>query len=240
MSGRHCERMRVTYYDLDCTSSLKRASFMRMANIAGDNHAASLGIGTSKLYERTQAFLLSRFSWRFFKEPVYNQIVDIYTWSVGVAGATFLRNGEMLSEGGEKLVEWASRWVLVDTQTHSLLRPSALDTSVPHDGVQGVTLTTDRIVYPDGPADYTHSHVVRYSDMDPNIHMNNVVYMDIIMDSLPLEALDNRLFRTFHISYIKEAAYGEQIDISCKRDRDIFWFKGSVGGGNCFLAKGIL
>lgn len=61
--------------------------------------------------------------------------------------------------------------------------------------------------------EYKYSHIVRYTDLDSNIHMNNIKYVDML-----LNAFDNNFYKThfisdFEIHYLNQSYEGEKIDV---------------------------
>ena len=52
---------------------------------------------------------------------------------------------------------------------------------------------------------------VCYSDIDRNMHMNNVKYFDLLFDYIP--ECENLIMTSCLLNYVKEAAYGKVIEI---------------------------
>lgn len=65
---------------------------------------------------------------------------------------------------------------------------------------------------------YCYSHTVRYTDMDKNIHMNNLVYISLMMDAFNYEFYCHHRITDFEIHYISQCFEGEEIKLYMKQD----------------------
>ncbi|MBN2256145.1 MAG: hypothetical protein JW736_10585, partial [Deltaproteobacteria bacterium] len=54
---------------------------------------------------------------------------------------------------------------------------------------------------------------VSYRDLDMNEHVNNVRYIEWIIDSFPLEFLRNHTLKELEINYLAEALYADEISL---------------------------
>ena len=59
----------------------------------------------------------------------------------------------------------------------------------------------------------SYKRTVRYSDIDINGHLNNVKYLDFIMDSFSLEEHRSLNVKSIEISYSNESLPGDTITI---------------------------
>ena len=235
----HTGDARISYYDLDMHGSLKLSALMRMIHIAADINATELGVGFTELGKHDMTFILQRIGFRFFGHPVYNQNVKVSTWPSEVSRGTFLRQGSMHGESGEKIVEWASLWFLFDIRERKILRPNALPVNLPTKTDKGVLIQPKKIVLPDdlGEPLSGYTHEVRYADTDTNLHMNNSIYGDVIGNALqPMYGEKPIKYSEVQINYLSEARYGAQIQVAGWDVDGCVYVQGLVGGRVGFLA----
>ena len=57
------------------------------------------------------------------------------------------------------------------------------------------------------------SYSVRYSDIDMHHHVNNIKYIEWILDSYPFEMNQTHQIHTFEINFLAESSYGDAISI---------------------------
>jgi acyl-ACP thioesterase len=62
--------------------------------------------------------------------------------------------------------------------------------------------------------DFRRKRQIEYTDIDLVYHVNNVKYIELIMNSFPLHTHKKKNVRTLEINYLGEAKYGEDVLIS--------------------------
>lgn len=232
-------KTRITYYDLDARGGLKFSAFLRMAHIAADENATEMGVGFAQLMPLGMSFVLQRFSAVAARLPVYNEAVFIATWPAALERGTFIRKGEMRDQDGNKLIEWASLWLLFDVNERKILRPTALPVQLTGLGDQGVALNPQKIEAPGENADAVtpHSaymHTVRYADTDTNNHMNNAIYGDLagngVFDGTKKHDEDTLTngWRQLHLNYLAEVRPGEVINVTAVKANETYWVTGET------------
>lgn len=233
------EPTRITYYDLDGAGQLKISALLRMVHIAADQNANELHIGFKDLEPYAMAFVLQRFGLKTTRAPHYDEIVRIRTWPASIARGTFTRQGEMLDAHGDRLMEWTSLWVLLDLNARKILRPSALPVSLPEIGGLGISTEAAKICLPDGwgMPHYAYRHTVRYNEVDTNRHMNNTIYGDLIQNAVYELGQDAPAdWSRLQINYLSETRLGEEIQVTCRKQDNLFLVTGTAHDQQAFLA----
>ena len=62
--------------------------------------------------------------------------------------------------------------------------------------------------------DSEKSFQVRYSDIDTNMHVNNVKYVAWALETVPKDVVLNCELKNIKVTYEKETTYGETIKVS--------------------------
>ncbi len=70
-------------------------------------------------------------------------------------------------------------------------------------------LTQDELVYP---------HLVRATDIDMGRHMNNVVYIRLLLDCFSAKELASGMIRTIEAHYASPCLEGETLGVFCRRE----------------------
>lgn len=240
MNGLYKNKTRINYYDLDFQGKIKLSALLRMVHIAADENATDLKIGFAHLHPLNISFVIQRFNVNIIKMPAYNDVVTIRTWPASTAKGTFTRKGDMYNEQGEKIMEWASLWILFDLKERKLLKPSALPIEIPPMGNQGVNLEPTRIresIEDFGKLHSRHTHVVRYSEVDTNIHMNNSIYGDLIGNAIFPKISEMPAWKNIQIAYQAETYLGDEIKINACKKENIFLVTGENKDRICFTAR---
>ena len=234
--------VRISYYDLDMRGKLKLSALLRMAHIAADINAASMGVGYAELSRHNMTFILQRIGFKFFRKPGYEEKVTIRTWPSEISRGTFLRLGDMFDLSGNKLIEWASLWILFDLNERKILKPNKLPVKIPELAAQNVEVVPKKIILPDDLAEpySSHTHTVRYADTDTNIHMNNSIYGDLVGNAVfPTAEPEsvNMDFEEVQINYLTEAKFGTVIDVSATKHGDDVYVVGDSKTQRVFCAR---
>jgi len=228
-------KTRITYYDLDQHGRIKLSALLRMVHIAADVNANDIGCGFETLSTLNMSFVLQRFGLRILRMPIYNESVTIRTWPHSIARGTFLRQGDMYDESGEKLMEWSSLWILFDIAARKILKPAALPVEITGAEDQGVIVQPEKIPLNTDPGKEfsAYTHTVRYADVDTNMHMNNSIYGDLIGNALA----DAPPWKEVQINYLAETRLGEEIEVTAHKNDKTFLIKGHAPGRMSFSAQ---
>lgn len=213
--------VKISYYDLDRYGRLKFSALLRMVHIAADENASELGIGYAQLAPLGISFVLQRFSAAATRLPVYGEEVAVRTWPAAVARGLFTRKGEMRDTHNEKIMEWASLWLLFDLNARKILKPTALpvtDTATLLQGDQGAAIEPEKIIIADfdtTPAPhFAYPHTVRYADTDTNAHMNNAIYGDLVGNATFANLPNPAPWTRLDINYQAEARPADIIQVN--------------------------
>ena len=230
------ERFDVKSYHCTPRQEMSPSAILRWAGEIADLHLSQFGLSYNDLAARGVAFLLTAAELRIHRPPRLREQGTVATWHHGTRRVRWLREMEMLSDQGEKLVSGVSEWVLVDCRTHRILRPDAAPE------IAQVPVTADR---PDPgllpalrlPTDLQAAgeRPVCYTDLDYNGHLNNARYADILCDWLPGGLGEGRL-ASLRIDFQGEALPGDRLVLEGAADGSRRWLRGTHSRGKCFAA----
>lgn len=156
---------------------------------AADGHARLLGVGTPRLFEQGQAWMLTRMRLVLTALPQHGQVLRIKTWPEGGNRLYAWRQYVLLHED-RVLVRGASAWVVVNIAERSLARmPSAVQEIVPPGECPPPLPLGDDPAKEELMDEHTLTCTLqaRHSDLDRNGHVNNGVLCQWLMEpALPL------------------------------------------------------
>jgi acyl-ACP thioesterase len=228
----------INFYDLDGRGDMKLTALLKHINLAAGRNAEEIGVSMETTFSMGLAFVLQRFALRVIKWPAYRQKVTVRSWAAEITKGTFRRNGDMWDAEGNKIAEWTGLWVLIDINERKVRRPKALPVTLPAYGLMGVDLEAQK---PDVPEDAkliaSYLHVVRFSELDLNNHMNNAVYADLIANVTEMGGLRHTCgWREVHFNYMAETKLGEEVDVQCRQAGSDVYITGAVNGRPVFAA----
>ncbi len=222
-------------HDFDCKKELKVSTLLKyMQNIAGW-HLEHLDCPNELMVERRQVFLLSKLTMQIESLPTSFGDIEVTTWSRGYKGATWTREYEFKNKDGELFCRASTIWVLFDPVERGILRPNAFFMQVPT-GERSLDINVVRRFKIDNDIEHGE-HVVRFSDLDTYMHMNNTVYADMVCDFAGVDMREYSV-KEFSINYSAEARLGDTISISSTDMLgDTVYVRGCHNRGVCFEAS---
>ena len=78
----------------------------------------------------------------------------------------------------------------------------------------------------------TRSVQVTYGDLDINGHVNNVRYIDWILNGLPYDYLKTHELKEMEINYLAEASYDDEILVSSEKKEASHFFHSLIRNGD--------
>lgn len=192
------------------------------------NHAQGIwGVGQSMpaaMNQANLAWVCTRLHLRVRKYPKWGGKVSVSTWFEPQGKIAARRDYAFEDhQTGEKLGEATSQWVVFNLGSRRMARiPNsvledfkfqALEQQVMEEGYAADKLPDVDEVGSVCGAPIVHS--VRRSDMDMNGHVNNVVYVQWLLESVPPETWDAHVLSEVILEYRSECNFGDSVEATC-------------------------
>ena len=179
---------------------------------AAGNHAAKLGLSIEKLHSEGVAWVLARMRIVPVSLPAVHARIEVETWPVGVEGLQYRRDYVVRDEWGSIIVRAVSNWVVVSLDTRKVGRVPAFIAEFSLDNTTTAMEDDGRRRLPE--ADKKHAACAfraRLADVDRNHHVNNVRYMEWILESVPESVRQNAALADLEITFRAESYRGDRI-----------------------------
>lgn len=208
--------------EIDFSSQATLASLADYLLLCAGNNAAENGFSMEKLQENGRAWVLSRFEMRFEKRPKSNETITIETWVERVEKRTTERRFFVYDSQGHLIGKAASTWVIINFNTRKiidlsiepLLKQMVLQRDDTQKAPEKIEILNTTLI---------DSHRVTYSDIDINLHVNSIKYMQMVIDTIPLERHKQCDIKGFSVNYVNETKYGDTLTIEKEiGDREAF------------------
>ncbi len=185
--------------------------FARCIEVATD-HANRLGIGFEHLIRSGHTWVLSRMSVEIVRMPQVNETYVITTWIESINRSMSERMFAITDADGNPRAYARSTWVVLNIAERTLGDLSAIignpDELIAADRAMPMAAARrQRPLSSDAPEIY--GHTFKYCDLDSNLHVNTVRYIEMLLNANspefhaahPLERLD--------VMFMRECTYGE-------------------------------
>ncbi len=201
----------ISSYDVDPHQAARLPALCRFMQEAAYHHAEHLGLGHSFLAERGMTWVLARQRIEVDRLPKWGDTVNIRTWPSGRDKLFFYRDFEITDGNGNRVLLAANGWSLIDIKKRERMPPE-IYLSVDLPVSPGVFESKLRRLKSCGGAG-VGSVLVSYGDLDLNGHVNNVRYIEWVLNSLPLEFHQKHTLTKLEVNYLAEAVYGKTVSM---------------------------
>jgi acyl-ACP thioesterase len=177
------------------------------------NHAEHLGVGYSHLMEHQYFWVLSRLSIQMEEYPRWGDQIKVKTWLTGTGRLFALRQFSVADSKGKVIGKANSAWLVLDLKSRKPQKIGPVFKHIEHLFVGlPVAEEPEKIPAPVQPR-MEKAYTVRYSDIDMHHHVNNIKYIEWILDSFPFEMNQTHQIHTFEINFLGESTPGDEIAI---------------------------
>jgi medium-chain acyl-[acyl-carrier-protein] hydrolase len=204
------DEFQVRSYEVGFNGIAKTSTILDYFQELASTHAHLLGFSVEQLFKRGMTWVLSRNHIKILRAPEFGEKILGQTWPSGRKGRFALRDYEMYDGDGSLIVQGTTSWMMIDLKSKKPVRVADLlaDTLI----VEQRALIDDFKALPAlSHPDFENSFSVRLSDLDINRHVNNVVYIEWVMDTLPRDIIYKYYPSEIEISYRSEALLGDII-----------------------------
>lgn len=227
----------VKSYDVFPNGAIKPSALMRYMQQLAREDCDALGCTYDFMRNLNTVFVTTKLGIEFYRPIKVGEVLQMRTYNNEINGIIFDREFD-IKIGGEEVAHASTFWVLVKYDDRSLCRPS----DFPYEFFSH-HLDCKKVDIPrrlaEGDMQTISERVVRVSDLDENNHLNNCVYADITVDSLPLFNGLDQTIRTIKVIYRHEARLNDVLDISLSKAFGKFSLKADNKTSNsvCFESQ---
>ncbi|MDD4850946.1 MAG: thioesterase [Gemmiger sp.] len=230
------QEFEVYGYDGDFRGNIRPASVLRYAQEIAGRQCEHYGI-TQQTYEQTHtAYVLAKLALHFTRVPKIQEKLTLLTQPEALKRAVNKRLTVVLDEAGAEVALVDSRWVLIDTERRMILRKHPPEVCGPWADCidRELPMRMEKAAETESLGNFRAA----YSRCDVNGHLNNTRYVDILMDALPLAALQNATVENLLVFYHKEVPLGEEFELRrASLGENRWYFCGQREGKCCFEAE---
>jgi len=204
----------IHYYEVDIH---KRALITSIMNYLGDMamyQSESLGVGIEYLKEHKMAWVLYKWDITIESYPLLNETIKIETYAHSFNKFYAYRKYEIFNDKGNKIGYADSVWILINTGRRRPIRVTKDMFDVYGIGDNKNEPIDIENILSINQVNSEKSFQVRYSDIDTNMHVNNVKYAAWALETVPKDIVLNCELKNIKVTYIKETTYGETITVS--------------------------
>ena len=203
----------VQMYDIDSRRRMTVAALVRLMQEASMQNVMQMKVSVWDMEAMSLSWVLLRKQLTINRLPMNGEKISVVTYSCGFEKFFTFRDYKVFDENKE-LVAWSSStWLLMNTAERSMVRiPEfilALESQMPP---PEECLPRPKAKLPKFEnAGTSKPFRVDWHDLDFNGHLNNVFYIQWMLEALPDEILQEATLREFDIFYKVEAHWKDAL-----------------------------
>ena len=220
----HTEHYTVRSYETDAYSFASIQTIVNYLQNSGFNHALILTRTGSLASGPSIAYFLTRQRVRMFRYPRWQESLTINTWLETRILKYAVREFEILDSDGKIIACATNSALFYNLKKKSVITASECLIGVP-EPLRGRALddpfeSIPRVTNPDYTAEFT----IRLSDIDMYRHVNNVVYVEWAVETLPALVWEGWTLSDHEINFRSEAGFGDTViaeaeEVTCGETR---------------------
>ncbi len=188
--------------DFNNNKKIKLQTILKIFENTGCKHSDAAKDNVIDSTNNGKAWILTDWYVKVFFYPKYTDKIKAVTWSEPLDSIFSSTRDFELYCNDELCAIATTRWAILDTQN---LRPMKIEESLIEQYEPENKKTFDFVKIPKIPQPETFSTEkeiqIRKTDIDYNLHVHNLTYLDYAMELLPDDMINNNSFKNLHITY---------------------------------------
>ena len=210
-------------YECDAVGRMSIPALMNLMQESANRNAIEYGIGIADLAQQGFGWMLMRFGLRMHQYPRYGQTIQLLTYPTTVEKYFIHRDFRVVSEDGTLLADARSTWLVFSMEKRSMvplpdfIRSLSAPTTV--DPLPTLPLKPDFQTAPFSPTD-TKRVEVGWLSIDQNKHVNNVAYVQWLLEAVDSDVLQTREIAEIDLVYRTESHWHDWLEIQSMDETD--------------------
>ena len=204
----------IRSYEVNAGGRLSIPSIFNLLQDAASGHALKLGVSVPQLLAGNYTWVLSRIYLKMDQYPGWGDTIQVHTWPSGIQRVFALRDFD-IRMNGRTIGSCVSAWIIIDAANRRPARPTSFARQLnpverPHVVVHSLGKLT-----PLKTPQIEKRFSVRYRDLDINQHVNNVSYIEWLLECSPGIADSDRFLSELEVNFLGEAFHGDKVMARC-------------------------
>lgn len=228
----YSETYKLRESDFDFRDRIRLSVFLDLFQTIAAKHATMLGLGFEAMLNKGIAWVVTKIKFDVYLPLFPGETVTVRTFPHPKGLVDYTRDFFMYNGNGKLAAKGTSQWVHIDFTNRKIVKPTE---EFYGEFVNEYAYDNKRIerIAPLGFAP-VYTHTVTRSELDHNLHTNNIKYADMAYNAAELP--DKMLSRMI-INFVAETRLNDKIDIAVENSDNEYLFTGFKETQPCFTAK---
>lgn len=205
----HTEQFTIRANEVDTNGKLSLPAICNYFQEVAGNNAKDLNFDITDMMENNLTWVLHRMDINLKGKADWRDTVTVETWPASGDALRAYRNYRLLDDKGNEFGNCLSYWMVMNIETRRPTRipKEVLDTKLAERS--HVCAVKSNRIRPFNESGSEKKIIVRKADMDMNNHVNNVRYIEWMLETIPQERID--YFKNFDVIFMQESFVDEDL-----------------------------
>jgi len=205
------ESFAVRSYEVDAFNELAVPALWGYLQESAGISADRLGFGVQRCLDAGFTWVLARQRLEIARAARFGETVEIETWPNSTERLAAHREFVVRCRG-EEIARATSTWFLLELKTRRPVDPAAvLDSAFPRERGPSVLALPGGKIPALEAVELERPFAIRFADIDLNWHVNNVSYVQWLLEGVPKETWHERRPSAVDAQYVAECEWGGRI-----------------------------
>ena len=225
----------ISNNDVDYRFTLKPANLFRLFQDVAMLATQDKGVDSISLAKRNIDWVITRMDVEIKRLPRCNEVITVCTYPGKDLAMLYPRYFFIVDSDNEIIVRCASIWALIDAKERKVIVDREVINKLAAEST-GYELPLPAKINVETEKTLIENRIIHYSDLDFNCHMNNVRYVELLMDIHDFDFYRKHRPSFISLNYIKEIKEKDNVAVfSDKKNPETIEVQ--VDGNTCFLGK---
>jgi acyl-ACP thioesterase len=204
------DQYQIHAYDVDTKATASMPVLCHMMQESAWRHAENLGLGYEALLKDHLVWVLGRQLVEIDVYPRWGDTIIINTWPTGRERLFWYRDFKILDIDHNQLGKGSTAWFVIDLETRKPQRADRLNYTLP-EGFERMFSNRPGKIPRLQQSEQSFSVQAGYRHLDVNQHVNNVRYLQWLLEGFDLTFHKTHNLHAFEVNYLNEGSYGDNI-----------------------------
>lgn len=225
----------ISNNDVDYRFNLKPANLYRIFQDIALKATEEVGSDSISLSKRGIDWVITRMDVEIKRLPHCNEKITVCTYPGKDLAMLYPRFFYILDEKNEVIIRASSIWALIDAKTRKVIVDKDTIKKLPPETHENELPLPGKIAASE-EKNLIETRTIHYSDLDFNCHMNNVRYVELLMDVHDFEFYKTHRPSFISLNYMKEIREKDKVSVYTDSNNPET-IEVQVDEGTSFLAK---
>jgi medium-chain acyl-[acyl-carrier-protein] hydrolase len=202
----------LRYFEMNKFGEASPATMLALLEETAAEHCFSINYGLYDLIKKEIGWILLSGVMKMERYPRYKEKIFIKTWLSKYSTVRGFRQNLIYDGGGNIIGRAKGLWMFFDIKRR---RPVPVFDEIVNGwsfiDAEAIEHDIARKIEPVQAADFRKEFKVKQSEIDMYLHVNNIKYLQWLLDSIPDEVIENNFLHFIDGRFISEIQYGDEV-----------------------------